>query len=144
MTGLFHTVESTPPPLPRSGFWTKNWKWMVPVAAVVAFAGFVALIVSVVFGVIKSTEPYKEAVSRASADTAVQSALGTPVKSDFLVTGSINTAGSHGRALLDIPISGPKGKAHIHVEAIKDDGKWTYTHLDVTVPGMPRTIPLPR
>ena len=41
---------------------------------------FVALLVVVIFGAMKSTDVYKEAVRRARANSEVTDALGTPLK----------------------------------------------------------------
>lgn len=134
--------QPTPP-----GWWQRNWKWVVPVSVVSAICVFVALIfliVSTIFGMVKSTEPYKEALAKAVANPQVQSALGTPVTDGFLVSGNISTAGAAGSASMEIPISGPKGKGNIHVEAKKSAGVWTYSSLEVTIPGQPERVQLPR
>ncbi|MES2924875.1 MAG: cytochrome c oxidase assembly factor Coa1 family protein [Verrucomicrobiota bacterium] len=135
------------PQLPPSGWWNRNWKWVVPVSVVTAlclFIGSILLLVSTVFGMIKSAAPYKDALAKAVANPQVQSALGTPVSDGFFVSGSISSAGASGSATMDIPISGPKGEGTLHVEAKKSAGVWTYSTLEVAVPGQPERIQLPR
>ena len=121
---------------PRPGWWSRNWKWFVPtgcLAIVAMIAAFVAMIVIIVFGALKSTDVYKNAVARAKADPAVIDALGTPVKEGMFLSGSTSTTGPSGEAELSIPISGPKGEATIYVVAKKSAGEWTYERLVVEI-----------
>ena len=134
------------PQPPTPGWWQRNWKWFVPVSVVsmvVLFAALILLIFSTVFGMIKSAEPYKDSLAKAVADPQVQSALGSPVTDGFFVNGSISTSGGSGSASLDIPISGPKGQGNIHVEAKKAAGVWTYSSLEVAIPGQLEKVQLP-
>lgn len=133
-------------PLPQApGWWAKNWMWFVPVAIVAflgIFVGFIALVVTVVFGAMKSSEPYKESLAAAVTNPQVQAELGTPIETGWMMNGTINTAGSTGNAALEIPISGPKGKGHISVMATKSAGAWNYSKQDVTIEGKPEPIKL--
>ena len=96
---------------------------------------FVAVIVIVVFGAMKSSDAYKLAVARAKADPRVTAALGTPISEGMFLSGNTNVNGATGEANLAIPISGPKGKATIYAVATKSGGKWTYSKLTVQVDG---------
>jgi hypothetical protein len=146
-------MNSVPPPLPQSkppGWWTRHWKWAVPVCAITAvgiMAGFAFLIFTTIFGFMKSSEPFKVAMSRANASPQVTAALGTPVESGMMMSGNISTSESTGsvstgHATFAIPISGPKGKANLHVEADKSAAKWTYKILEVEIPGQTDRIDL--
>jgi len=131
----------TPPPilpspaaaLPRS-WWQRNGKWAIPLVCMgaIAFsAGFMALIISAVFGFMKSSDAYKQAFARAAADPAVIRALGSPVKAGLFVSGKIEVNGPTGRAELAIPLSGPKGKGMLYVAAEKSAGEWQFFTLIV-------------
>jgi hypothetical protein len=85
--------------------------------------------------VIKSLDVVQEAVKRATSTPAVVSQLGTPIKTGWLVTGSITWSNSSGDADLAIPISGPKGKGTIDLTAHKSKGTWTYSVLEVVIDG---------
>ncbi|MDB6067142.1 MAG: Fungal protein of unknown function [Pedosphaera sp.] len=107
---------------------------IVPIALLV---GFVILIVVGLMGAIKSSDSYKIPVATATVDSRVISAIGTPIKVGFLVTGNINvqntanmsSSTSSGRADLAIPISGPKGQGTIYVNAVKAGGTWTFSNM---------------
>ena len=103
---------------------------------------FVALLVVVIFGAMKSTDVYKEAVNRAKANSEVTEALGTPLKEGMFLSGNTNVNGGSGDADLSIPISGPKGSGTIYVKAQKSAGKWTYSTLEVEVKGSDKRIDL--
>lgn len=130
-------MEQTPPPSAlRFNWWTRNWKWFVPVGClgtIVLLVAFVGSIALVVFSAMKSTDVYKDALARVEAHPSVIEALGSPIKEGFLVSGNTNVNGASGEANLSIPISGPKGKATIYVAAIKSLGEWNYSGLVVEI-----------
>jgi len=103
---------------------------------------FVVCIVLLVFGALKSTDTYKTAVSRAKADPRVQQAIGTPIETGWLVSGSTNVTAGSGSSELTIPIEGPRGKANIYVVATKSAAEWDYSKLLVKVDGSNQTIDL--
>ena len=97
------------------------------------FLAFVGSILVIVFGAIKSSDVYREALARAKADPAVIEALGSSIKDGFLVSGNTNVNNASGESNLAIPISGPKGKGTIYVSANKSLGQWNYSGLVVEV-----------
>ena len=127
-------------PAPPASWWSRNWKWFVPTGCltlILLFGLFMALIFTVVMGSMKSSDAYKEAVARARANPNVVEKLGTPIQEGMFVTGNINVQNDSGAADLQIPISGPKGKAVIHAVATKSAGKWEYSRLTVAMEGQP-------
>ncbi len=128
-----------PPPIPaqsRGNWWKRNWKWFVPAGCltmIVLLAGFVIAIAFIAFGAIKSTGVYKDAVAKAKANPTVIEALGSPVEEGMFVSGNTSTNAASGESNLAIPISGPKGKGTIYVEAKKSLGRWEYVNLVVEV-----------
>ncbi len=122
----------------EGNWWSRNWKWCVPAGCfsiVLVMVVFVGLIVALVFGLIKSSDVYKDALTQAQANESVSEALGSPIEAGFLVTGSINISGSSGDADIAIPISGPKGSGTIYAVATKSGGAWTFSTLNVQIKG---------
>lgn len=103
---------------------------------------FVAMIVVVVFGAMKSSDAYKIAVTRAKNDERVVRAIGKPISEGMFMSGNTNVNGGSGQADLAIPISGPKGKAKIYAVATKSAGEWVYSKLVVRVESTGETIDL--
>jgi hypothetical protein len=133
------------PPLPQQGWWQRNWKWSIPVGVVTVISlglSFVFLIFFSVFRLAKSSEPCKQAVALAAANPEIQAELGTPIEVGFMVSGSISSSNTSGEAMLDIPISGPKGEAHVFVEGKKAAGLWTYSRMEVVLPGTTQPVSL--
>ena len=127
-------------PAPQPGWWSRNWKWFVPAGCltlILLFCLFITLIFTIVMGSMKSSDAYKEAVAKARANPTVVEKLGTPIEEGYFVSGNINVQNDSGNADLQIPISGPKGKAVIHVVASKSAGKWEYSRLTVAIEGQP-------
>ena len=121
---------------PQKGWWGRNWFWVIPVGCltpVLLCGGGILSIVLFVFGTLKTTDVYKEALSRATANAEVKKQLGEPITSGFWVAGAIQLNGAGGNADLLIPISGPKGSAMIQAAATKANDKWDFSKLEVTV-----------
>ena|ERR1700726_4447447 len=140
---------ATPPPIPvqqpQRNWWTRNWKWFVPTGCltiIILFVAFIASICLIVFGAMKSTDVYKDAVARAKANPAVIEALGSPIKEGMFVSGNTNVNGASGESNLSIPISGPKGKGTIYLSAKKSLGRWGYQNLVVEIQGTGERINL--
>lgn len=123
-------------PPPRPGWWSRNWKWFVPsgcLAMLLLVGCFVFLIISIVFGALKSSDAYKAALDKAKADPRVVSALGTPITDGFFVGGKTNVSGTSGQADMTVPISGPNGKGTLYFVATKFAGKWTFSKVMVEI-----------
>ena len=85
----------------RRSWWGRNWKWVVPAGClvpVVICGGFVALLITVVFGAIKSSGAYTESLALVKQHPVAQQLLGDPIEPGFIVTGSINVSGPSGDA----------------------------------------------
>ena len=131
-------------PVQRS-WWSRNWKWVVPVGLVtpVLLCGApIALILSVVFGAIKSSDVYTHSLATARANEHVKATLGEPVEPGFMLSGNININGPSGNANLAIPLSGPKASATLYVVAEKRAGKWEYSTMEVAPEGQGERIDL--
>jgi hypothetical protein len=118
----------------KGSWWSRNWKWFVPVgclSAIVLVVAFVAVIVVFVFSIMKSSDVYKEALAAATTNEIVIEALGTPIEPGLVISGNINVSGSSGDADIAIPISGPLGEATIYAVAAKSAGEWEYSMLVV-------------
>ena len=129
---------SAPPPPPQAPAKSSGclkWALIGCGAALVLGVAFVAILTMVVFGAIKHSDVYREALRRAQNDPAVIAALGTPIEAGFYATGSVNVNNGAGNANVDFPISGPKGKATVHAVATKNGSAWEYSEMKVTPAG---------
>jgi hypothetical protein len=118
----------------QQNWWSRNWKWLIPVGclgSLVVCVGFVVLLVVIIFGAIKGSDPYTEGLARARASAEVKNLLGEQIEPGFWLTGKIEVSGPSGKADLAIPLSGPKGAATLYVIATKEAGKWEYSTLEV-------------
>jgi Cytochrome oxidase complex assembly protein 1 len=120
---------------PTSWF-ARNRKWAIPggiFLAISLLAGAAAVILSFVFGVMKSSEVYKHALAKTKASASVAQALGTPISEGMFVTGSIKIGSNAGNADLAIPVSGANGKGTVYVVAKRTTGEWAYSKLMVEI-----------
>jgi hypothetical protein len=105
----------------------RSWaKW----GAIVWAAGLVvmALMMFVVFGVLKDSDAYKLAHARLAADERVIEIVGQPM-STGIPSGSLQVAGPDGAARLSFSVEGPKGEGTAFVLARKDLGEWRIERL---------------
>ena len=142
---------ATPPNLSPSAprlqpsWFTRNWKWALPLGALVLFLLFISFIGGIFLLVETSfqrSDSYTQALARARSDPRVAEKIGGPLKAGWLASGSINTSGPSGAADISIPISGPKGKGTLYVVAKKSAGLWTFKTLQVQVEGESERIDL--
>ncbi|WP_454828283.1 cytochrome c oxidase assembly factor 1 family protein [Pseudoxanthomonas wuyuanensis] len=133
------------PAIAQPNWWSRNWTWFVPVLAValaLLFAAAIAGFLALVMGMVKSSEPYQQAMARAQAEPAVSAALGEPIADGWFVQGNININGSSGDASLAIPVRGPNGDGKIYVDAVRAAGAWEYRTLIVELDDGQRRIDL--
>jgi hypothetical protein len=137
-------MYGSPPVAGKSG---SKLKWIIISVVLVIFvvvALFVVGIVSIVFGAIKSSDPYQHAVQVATHDPRVLARLGTPIKEGWIPAGSINVSGGSGQADLSISVEGSRAKGTIYVVARKTEGEWVYQNLALRVEDSEERIDLLR
>ncbi|WP_163998129.1 cytochrome c oxidase assembly factor Coa1 family protein [Pyxidicoccus caerfyrddinensis] len=124
--------------VPQRGWWSRNWKWMVPVGclgivascgclgAVLAYAGFSSL---------SKMGAYTEAVALATGDAEVQRALGAPIDPGLPRQSSVSSNNGRTEARFSIPLDGPKADGTLQVDAEQSEGgaEWHYRKLAVEV-----------
>ena len=126
----------------QKGWLDRHPLWKIPL-------GFVILVGLVIVGAapnilhwvaIRRSDVYKQVVARAEMHPVLREQLGEPIRPGWLVFGEYRVRGGAGIAKLSIPISGPRGKATIHVVATRGLGIWWYSTLTAEVDG--RAMPI--
>jgi len=84
-------------------------------------------------GIMKQSDAYKIALARAQTNSAVIEAIGSPISQIGIVSGNSNVNGPAGEVSLSIPLSGPKGKATLYVEAKKSADLWMFQTMVVKI-----------
>lgn len=100
----------------------RQWaKW----GAIVFVGGAVAMVALMftIASALKTSEPYKMAVSRLQGNPQVLAMVGLPMVTGAPM-GNIEVSGPRGQASLSFSVEGPKGKGEAYVEAVKDLGQW--------------------
>lgn len=122
-------APGAPPPPKSSGC----LKWSLIGCGIVIVLGvaFCAVLMFFVFGAMKRSNVYKEAVARAQNDPRVKAVLGEPVEPGWWSSGSIHFENGSGNADMNIPISGPKGSGRIHAVATIEDGNLKFERLSM-------------
>jgi len=86
-------------------------------------------IIAIVFGSMKNSGAYQQALQTAQDDPRVRSQLGEPIEAGWWMTGSINVSGTSGEADITFPIEGPQGTAKLNLSAEKRGGNWEFSYL---------------
>ncbi|MCP3144286.1 cytochrome c oxidase assembly factor Coa1 family protein [Pyxidicoccus xibeiensis] len=120
---------------PQRGWWSRNWKWMVPVGClgVLASCGCLgAMLVGTSLTSILQGPPRTEAEAIATSDEEVRARLGPPIDVDWPRESFVHKNNGRTRAKYSIPLDGAKADGTLHVEAEQDDGgPWRYSTLEV-------------
>lgn len=122
----------------RRGWWSRNWRWFVPVGClglVLLGALAAAALFFGIMGGIKRSEVFQMALEQARSSPAAVEALGEPIEPGWWVSGSVNVTGPSGEASLAAPISGPRGEGKLYAEGVKQAGEWRLTLLALEVAG---------
>ncbi len=120
----------------KPGWFSRNWKWAVPLGClgtIVMFVGFIAAIFLVVMGAMRTSDAYQIAMSRARQHPAVIDALGEPIEVGWFVSGNINVNGASGEADLRVPLNGPRGSGTLYIVADKVAGEWIFERMEVAL-----------
>jgi hypothetical protein len=112
------------------------------VVGALVIVGFVAGILYLIFGAMKSSPVYSRALQAAQADLRVTQALGEPIQPGWYVIGSIEEQGISGDATMTIPITGSRKGGTLYASARKQNGVWVFYTLAVQVDGADTIIPL--
>jgi hypothetical protein len=121
-------------PVVQQSWWTRNWKWVVPVGCLVPVLCCGSFGAFTYFGVSKMIEgstPFTTALGKAASNRDVQETIGAPLKPTLGLNGSINESNGNGSADFTVPIEGPRGKGKLRVVASGRNGKWTYSVMEV-------------
>lgn len=128
-------------PVPQPSWWSRNWKWVVPVGCLMPLL-FCGCLLAVALGAVgyslKETGLQQDAVAAARQSPEVLAALGDDVHSTGLIPqGEISVQNGKGSARLTVPLAGSKGEGTLRAEALKEGAQWRFTVLRVEVPGQP-------
>lgn len=83
------------------------------------------------FGSMRRSGAYQDALRALRGHPAAREVLGEPMEAGWLTTGNINVTPAAGEAKLAIPVSGPRGRGTLYVEAVKRAGKWQMNLLEL-------------
>ena len=120
----------------KPGWFSRNWKWAVPLGCLgtmVMFVGFFAAIFMVVMGAMRTSDAYQIAMSKARQHPAVIDALGEPMEVGWFVSGNINVNGASGEADLSVPLNGVRGSGTLYIVADKVAGEWIFERMEVAL-----------
>lgn len=127
-------VAAAAPPDTRRGClgWGIGCGIAAAAAIILLCGGAIAAILMLVFGIIKSSEPYQRSLQTVQGSADVQELIGSPIEAGLIPTGSVNLENSGGSADLSYTVSGPDGSATVRVIATRELGNWTFDSLTVS------------
>jgi hypothetical protein len=110
---------------PRQRWSRRHWKAILIVAVGLSFGGAIAA-----FSALRNADAVKLAVATAETNPLLGQELGSPLRVGWIVSGSIEVSPGAGHAELTIPVSGPREKGTLYVEAHKRAGLWKLEFLE--------------
>jgi MFS family permease len=111
--------------------------------AVLGIGVFVVVLLAFIEHQIRTSPVYQASVAKARTSSQVVKVLGEPIKEGWFSSGELtqSTDGS-GSATLMIPLSGPKGKGVLKVEAARLAGSWRFSTLQFSAAQQALTVDL--
>jgi len=130
-------VQQQPHTAPKS-WWSRHWKWVVPVGCIVPMLGLGGLIALFVFRAsnsLKSSEVYVQSLTAVRASMTVELHCGSSITPGVFVRGTIESTDDppSGRADITYDVRGGRGRCSGTVHAVADriDGEWTFRTIDL-------------
>jgi hypothetical protein len=108
-------------------------EWSARAACGVAITLSAATAILLFFGGSTSKNVYEEGVARATGNSAVRAALGSPIRRGLFFLPGSRVAGHEGKADLSVEIFGPKGVGKVYIVGTRHAGQWTYSTILVEV-----------
>lgn len=127
-------AAGSPPVALPATWWGRNGRWFLAVgglALLLLFAGGILAVVGLVFGTLRSSEPYQTAMETLRETPEAIELLGEPIEEGWFASGQVSWSGSGGHAELAIPVSGAKAAATLYVVAHREDGEWHYERMEL-------------
>jgi hypothetical protein len=126
-------VVATTPPRKKSRLWL--WLSVGCLGLILLMVVGISVIFFFVMSAIKSSDPYRTALSRVQANPQAIQLLGEPIKSGLMVSGNISVQNDTGTVGLNFPVTGPKGAGTVTVQGEKQGGQWAYSRMDLEAGG---------
>jgi len=122
--------------IPQGGWWSRNWKWFVPVGCLSILAMCGCCFGGIFFTsttAASHSHAYQEALSRAKANPEVQQALGTPIATGWVTQGGVEMSGGQTHVQAHVSLHGPKGEGTLIFIAVEQGKEIAFQQLDVVV-----------
>ncbi|AKF83368.1 Cytochrome oxidase complex assembly protein 1 [Myxococcus fulvus] len=121
--------------VPQRGWWSRNWKWVVPVGCLGMLASCGCLGFAMVGLGVKSLSnmgAYTDAVAIAQSDAQVRRALGAPIQTGLPKQSAVQSINGQTHAKFTIPLDGPQADGTLFIDATKQgEDEWRYDTLAV-------------
>lgn len=128
------------PTIPQQGWWSRNWKWFVPVGCLTLLATCGCCIgggLLVALRGVQSSPVYQDAIARATSSPLAIEALGAPIEASWMVEFNVTPAETRIR----VPLKGKKTAGTLYVRGQPaEGGAIHYDRLDLVTGG--KTIDL--
>lgn len=130
-------VTAPEPYAPAYSSPVKGWPMVFRLLlALSGIALFVSSLLAFIEYKIRSSPVYQTSMARACESSYVVEAVGQPVRAGWFNTGTIMLySDGRGRAKLRIPITGPKGRGILRVDAVRISGGWSFRALRFVTAG---------
>src|SRR5688500_8539900 len=102
------------PTIPQRSWWSRNWKWFVPVGCFTLLATCGCCIGGGLFVALKGVRGspvYQDAIARATSSPLAKEALGEPIEPSWMVELRI----SNDETRLKVPLKGSKAGGTLYV-----------------------------
>jgi len=131
-------LDPQAPMQPQGSWFSRNWKWLVPVGCLVPLlccGGTFGVAMFTGATMLKGSPALAQALEKASRNAEVTAALGTPLTPGMSMNFSMKETNGASSAKFSVPLTGPKGSGNMQVDARGNGGVWTFQRLEVEAGG---------
>jgi hypothetical protein len=112
----------------KNSWFAQHWA-LSGIVALVGACALAGIFLAFIFSLLRNSDAAQLALHQAESNPIVERSIGAPLKTGWIVSGSVNVHGPGGSAELAIPVIGPKGKGTLYTTAIRRQSQWQTTSL---------------
>jgi hypothetical protein len=119
---------SKPSESKKVSWFAQHWA-LSGIVALVGTCALAGMFFVSVFSILRNSSAAQLALHQAEANPIIVRTIGAPLKTGWIVSGTVNVRGPGGEAELAIPVIGPKGKGTLYTMAVRQQNHWRTTRL---------------
>lgn len=124
----------------QPGWFTRNWKWLVPTLVIAPIFFSCSCLVGGLIGisrVVRNQPVYRQAWEQVQQSPALRTEMGQPIEEGWMAQTQYHREGDENQVLITFNIEGPAAEGTVQAAGVEVDGQWQLTEAKVFTRGGP-------